>query len=91
MPQRGEMLVPLPECVTLARDGMRWLWAAVRCDGGQGKGFRSFRLLSLLLKGSQQEGREVGNLYHSSASSKGTGNTGRSILGRHLPGSPELC
>lgn len=80
MLQPGELPVPFPDPITLARDGVMGLWAGGRWDGGQrGKGSRLFRLLSLLLKGSQKEGREMG--YLSPASSKGLGSTGRSILG----------
>lgn len=85
-----EMPVLLPAYITLARGGLALGW--VRSDAEQGcKGSCLFRLLSFLLKGTQQEERELGNLYPSPASSKGLGSTGRSILGWYLTGSPELC
>lgn len=50
--------------------GQGWLWAG--CGGMLGRVER-LRLLSLLLKGTQQEERERGNLYRAAPAPKGLG------------------
>lgn len=97
MRQRGEMRVPLPGCITVALDGMQWdgrdgtgwngmgwLWAGcgvMVSTGAKAPAFFRCSPSCPALKRSQQEGRELGKLYLSPASSEGLGSTGRNILG----------
>lgn len=97
MRQRGEMRVPLPGCIAVALDGMQWdgrdgtgwngmgwLWAGcgvMVSTGAKAPAFFRCSPSCPALKRSQQEGRGLGKLYLSPASSEGLGSTGRSILG----------